>query len=210
MTDQYPTDGAQPAGQPQTPYTTPPEQVPDWARNGHPLRPDLPEPAPPPQVVTGPEPAPTPVQPVPEPVAQPAPAPSQPAPAPAPVPAPAPSPTPAPPQPEPAPRAAEPARKKAKLNLDVLDRERTTGTAPPEPFDFELNGRYYVLGDPHELDWQITLDVMSNPIRMIQALLPKAEQAEFFKAPLAGWKLNALLDAFMDHYGLPPLNRSAT
>jgi hypothetical protein len=91
------------------------------------------------------------------------------------------------------------------LNLDTLERE---GEPPPPPFQFVLEGHVYVLSDPHDVAWQDLLDVMSNPVRLIQTLLPdKAEQTRFYKVKLASWKLNALLDTFMKHYGFDPLDQ---
>lgn len=85
------------------------------------------------------------------------------------------------------------------LNLDTLVREG----GQPTVFDFMHHGKRYLLSDPQEVDWQKLILAMSNPVRFIQMVLPPEDHQEFFSQPLSGWKMNALMDSYMKHYGLP-------
>jgi hypothetical protein len=87
----------------------------------------------------------------------------------------------------------------AALDLDTLEREG--GTLPV--FDFVHSGKRYMLSDPQEVDWQKLILAMSNPVRFLQMVMPPEDHHEFFTAPLPTWKMNALMDAYLKHYGLP-------
>lgn len=90
-------------------------------------------------------------------------------------------------------------RPNAALDLDSLERE---GGTPPI-FDFIHNGRRYILSDPQEVDWQALIMAMSNPVRFLQMIIPPEDHEAFFSTPLPTWKMNALMDRYMKHYGLP-------
>lgn len=85
------------------------------------------------------------------------------------------------------------------LNLDELEREGGS----PIPFSFMHDSRRYVMSDPQEVDWQKLILAMSNPVRFLQIVLPPDDQNQFFSSPLPTWKMNALMDAYLKHYGLP-------
>jgi hypothetical protein len=88
---------------------------------------------------------------------------------------------------------------RAAMNLDELEREG----GPTQPFDFVLEGKRYLLADPQDLDWQDIISAMSNPVMFFRLVLPPEDHATFFKARIAGWKMNALMRGYQDHYGLP-------
>lgn len=88
---------------------------------------------------------------------------------------------------------------KAALNLDTLERE---GGTPPV-FDFIHGGRRWILSDPQEVDWQKLILAMSNPVRFLQMVLPPEDHNEFFTVAMPTWKMNALMDKYLQHYGLP-------
>jgi hypothetical protein len=85
------------------------------------------------------------------------------------------------------------------LDLDALERDGGT----PVPFAFLHNGKRYLLSDPQEVDWQKLLVIMTNPVRFLQLVLPAEDHTEFFGTSMPAWKLNALMDAYIKHYGLP-------
>lgn len=84
------------------------------------------------------------------------------------------------------------------LDLDTLEREG--GSKPP--FVFQHNGKRYLLSDPQDVDWQKLIDAMASPFAFFRNVLPADDQREFFASPMASWKMNALMEAYMKHYGL--------
>ncbi len=93
---------------------------------------------------------------------------------------------------------AEPTAGPAALDLDKLDRE-----GAPGPFDFVLEGRRYIMSDPQDVDWQDLLSAMQNPVMFFRLVLPADDQTAFFTTRLPAWKMNKLMSAYQDHYGLP-------
>lgn len=92
------------------------------------------------------------------------------------------------------------------LNLDTLERE---GTTPTAPFPFVHGGRTYHALSPHDIDWQDVIAAMSNPIIFFRKVLPAADQTSFFSTPMPSWKLNALMKAYYKHFGLPDAGEPA-
>lgn len=92
----------------------------------------------------------------------------------------------------------------AALDLDALERE-----GAPEPFDFVLGGKRYMMSDPKEVDWQDLLAAMSNPVMFFRLVLPAEDQRVFFETRLPSWKMNKLMQRYQDHYGLPSLPNAA-
>lgn len=88
---------------------------------------------------------------------------------------------------------------KAAMNLDELEREG----GPRQPFDFVLDGKRYLLSDPQELDWQDVISAMSNPVMFFRLVLPAEDHVAFFRTKIPGWKMNALMEGYQTHYGLP-------
>lgn len=93
----------------------------------------------------------------------------------------------------------------AALDLDNLEREGGVASV----FDFIHNGRRWILSDPQEVDWQKLILAMSNPVRFLQMVLPPEDHNSFFSTPLPTWKMNKLMDAYLQHYGLPGVGDQA-
>jgi len=86
---------------------------------------------------------------------------------------------------------------KVNLSLDDLEKEN-----PRDSFVITLAGRTIVLNDPQDIDWLDLMDVEDDPTRFI-VLSMNEEDAEFFMGQrLESWKVNKLMDMFMQHYGL--------
>lgn len=88
---------------------------------------------------------------------------------------------------------------RAAMNLDELEREG----GPTSPFDFVLEGKRYLLADPQDLDWQDIISAMSNPVMFFRLVLPAEDHSTFFRSRIPGWKMNALMRGYQNHYGLP-------
>lgn len=84
------------------------------------------------------------------------------------------------------------------LNLDTLDRE-----ARPDPFSVVLGGKPYVFIDPEDIDWRDLLDALNNPRVFFAKMLHAEDAEEFERNDLPGWKLNKLIGAYLEHYGIP-------
>jgi len=86
----------------------------------------------------------------------------------------------------------------AAMNLDAMERE---GAA--DPFEFILDAKQYTLMDPAEVDWQDLIAAMSSPHTFFRFVLPADDHLTFFAARIPAWKLNNLMNAYTEHYGLP-------
>jgi hypothetical protein len=84
------------------------------------------------------------------------------------------------------------------LNLDTLEREG----GPTDPFVFVHGGERILLSDPAEMDWQKLLNAMRDPVVFFQLVIPPDCRDAFFNAPMAGWKMNKLMQSYMAHYGM--------
>jgi hypothetical protein len=87
------------------------------------------------------------------------------------------------------------------LDLDALERDGAT----LDPFSFAHNGRRYTLLDPKEVDWQDLISALSNPFVFFEKTLAGGDQAAFLDTKMPAWKLNKLIDGYMEYYGLPSL-----
>jgi hypothetical protein len=85
------------------------------------------------------------------------------------------------------------------LNLDTLEREGGT----PEPFVVVLAGERLLLSDPAEVDWQKLMAAIRDPHVFFRLIIPPDDHKTFFDATLPGWKMNKLMQSYMEHYGLP-------
>ena len=94
-------------------------------------------------------------------------------------------------------RNLETAKSGVTINLDTYEVER-----PSEEFSFVLGGRRIVALDPRDIDWRLLVDI-DDPDAFADTVLSD-EDGEFFKefAPFPAGKLNALLTAYRDHFGL--------
>jgi hypothetical protein len=90
---------------------------------------------------------------------------------------------------------------KVGIDLDALEREGQV----PEAFVFNHDGVSYTLLDPQEIDWQDLLAGLRNPALFIRFALPIDQQRDFFSKRVPSWKMNRLMQAYQDHYGLPDL-----
>lgn len=86
------------------------------------------------------------------------------------------------------------------MNLDTLDRE-----ARPEPFAVVHGGRHYEFVDPQDIDWRDLIQVLQRPAVFFEKCLSPEDSPEFEKTPMPGWKLNALISKYLEHYGVPSL-----
>ncbi len=90
------------------------------------------------------------------------------------------------------------------LDLDALEREGGS----PVPFVFQLSGKRYLLSDPKEIDWQDLVSALSSPYMFFKLMLPADDHEQFFSTKVPSWKLNALVEAYIKHYGLPNAGES--
>lgn len=103
------------------------------------------------------------------------------------------------------PKQPEPASDVA-LNLDTLEREGAKG-----PFIFTHAGRRWMMSDPQAVDWQKLLRALRDPVFFLHQVLPADDRDSFFDTEMPIWKLNALMSAYQQHYGLPePGNASGS
>ncbi len=90
------------------------------------------------------------------------------------------------------------------LNLDALEREGEV----PGPFTFQADGDTYQMLDPKEVDWQDLLAGMRNPALFVRFAMPVEQQKKFFALRIPGWKMNALMQAYQDHFDIPDLGNA--
>jgi len=90
------------------------------------------------------------------------------------------------------------------FDLDGLEREG----AVVEKFTFTYEGESYEMYDPQEIDWQDLLSGLRNPALFIRFALPLEEQKRFFAKRVPAWKMNRLMQAYQEHYGIPDLGNA--
>lgn len=93
---------------------------------------------------------------------------------------------------------------KVGLDLDKLEREG----AQPEPFTFRHGEKVFTLPDPLEIDYKDIVELGSTgefgQALMTARLLGNEQYEALIKAgPLPQWKIEPLLDAWAEHYGVP-------
>lgn len=86
---------------------------------------------------------------------------------------------------------------KVNLSLDDLEKEN-----PKEPYRTSLRGRVIELADPQDIDWLELMDIEDDPARFIVLCMSDDDARFFMDEPVPSWKINKLMDAFMQHYGL--------
>jgi hypothetical protein len=84
------------------------------------------------------------------------------------------------------------------LNLDTLEREGSKG-----PFVFLHGGRRFVMTDPFEIDWKDLINALSNPFVFIRNCMSVSDHEAFIAGFCPTWKMNAIVDAYLKHHGLP-------
>lgn len=100
---------------------------------------------------------------------------------------------------------AKPAPPAAILNLDALEREGGT----PEPFTFQHENRTYTMIGPQDIDWQDLISGLRNPALFIRFAMTLDDQKVFFGSRVPGWKMNALMDAYNTHFGIPDVGNAS-
>ena len=95
---------------------------------------------------------------------------------------------------------------KSPVSLDLDDIEREG--AIPDPFTFKFDGDVYQMFDPQEVDWQNLLSGMRNPALFVRFSMPVEQQKKFFAKEVPAWKMNKLMTAYQDHFGIPDLGNA--
>jgi hypothetical protein len=95
-----------------------------------------------------------------------------------------------------------PRKTKVGIDLDKIDNEATDKA----PFTFRHGGKEWTLGSAQDMDFFDIVEYGSSPAGqavLICKLL--GDQLEEFRAvgPIPARKINALMDAYQEHYGLP-------
>lgn len=90
------------------------------------------------------------------------------------------------------------------LDLDALEREGER----PGPFLFQHEGQTFNMMDPQDIDWQDLLSGLRNPALFIRFAMSVQDQKRFFSLRVPGWKMNKLMKAYQDHYGIPDLGNA--
>ena len=99
---------------------------------------------------------------------------------------------------------SEETKPKVGLDLDSLEREGER----PGPFTFQFDGETYEMMDPQDIDWQDLLSGLRNPALFIRFAMTLESQKSFFGKRVPSWKMNKLMEAYQDHYGLPDLGNA--
>lgn len=94
--------------------------------------------------------------------------------------------------------------KKVSFDLDALEREGVVA----EPFTFQYDGEQYRMLDPQEVDWQDLLSGLRNPALFVRFAMPLDQQKDFFAKRVPAWKMNRLMKAYQEHYGIPDLGNA--
>lgn len=100
--------------------------------------------------------------------------------------------------------AEEKVKSPVALDLDTLEREGDT----PGPFTFIHDGDTYSMVDPQEVDWQDLLSGLRNPVLFVRFAMSAEDQKRFFAKHVPAWKMNKLMGAYSDHFGLPDLGNA--
>lgn len=101
-------------------------------------------------------------------------------------------------------KPVEETKNPASLDLDALEREGDV----PGPFTFVLDGETYTMVDPQEVDWQDLLSGLRNPALFIRYAMSIEAQKKFFGKRVPAWKMNKLMGAYTEHFGLPDLGNA--
>lgn len=92
------------------------------------------------------------------------------------------------------------------FDLDALQKKDVLPNVTDKPFKFKLDGTWFMMNDPRDVDWKDVLDGINNPIQFMRlAMDDEAEADRFIGIKLAGWKLSALFDNWQEHYGVDGL-----
>lgn len=84
---------------------------------------------------------------------------------------------------------------KITLNLDTVEAEQT------EPFTFSIGAESFEVTDAKDLDWQVLMD-LETPLDFFRFCMKEEDKDRFLKQTISGRQMNALLEAYMKHYGI--------
>jgi hypothetical protein len=105
---------------------------------------------------------------------------------------------------DPAGEAGVDPKKAVTFDLDALEREG----AVAEQFTFQYEGESFTMLDPQDIDWQNLLSGLRNPALFIRFAMPMEAQKRFFAKQVPAWKMNKLMAAYQEHYGIPDLGNA--
>jgi hypothetical protein len=83
------------------------------------------------------------------------------------------------------------------INLDTLEREDGVEV----PFAAVVGGKRLVFSDPQDADWQDLVD-LDDPDTFAEICLQGEDRKHFLETRMPAWKMNELMKAFQQHYGL--------
>lgn len=96
--------------------------------------------------------------------------------------------------------AAEKAADAIVLDLDALERDDPAKDKPP--FTFILKGRKITLIDPVEIDWQVLIEMSSNPATFAVAAMSRADRKFFESHKVETWKVDRLIGDYQEYYDI--------
>lgn len=90
----------------------------------------------------------------------------------------------------------------AGINLDDIERPNDPG-----PYPITIGGKTYQSTDPEALDYRELLEFLDafnkgNSIRAVEVMIRKEDRGAFFENELPPYKLEALANGYIEHYGL--------
>lgn len=84
------------------------------------------------------------------------------------------------------------------INLDSLEREDR-----PEEFSAVVGGKRLVFADPKEVDYRLLMEFEANPNLFFSEALSEEDKEHWdSQERIPAWKLEALVAAYRDHFGL--------
>jgi hypothetical protein len=89
----------------------------------------------------------------------------------------------------------------AAIDLDALEREGDPGL-----FTVTVGGVSYDMVDPQSMDFRELIEILAagndgDIVKAITGLLGEADVESFWENRIPAFKLNALLEGYMEHYG---------
>lgn len=85
---------------------------------------------------------------------------------------------------------------KVHFSLETLEREKVY-----ELFAADLGERRIEMIDPQELEFEALAEI-DNPIEFLELCMTPEDRKYVYSLKLKAWQMNALMDAYMRHYGL--------
>lgn len=89
------------------------------------------------------------------------------------------------------------------FNVDTFEREEVA-----ETFAAVIGGKRIEMIDPQEMDWR-EVQGIDDPETFADLAVPAADKDTFLKAKMSVAAVNALMDAYMAHYGLGSAGNAA-